>query len=60
MSRVLITCPETGKNIYTGLNMEWNQLDAVEIGEHELDCPECGQRHSWTRHDAILQADGGA
>ena len=31
MSRLLITCPETGKPVYTGLNMEWCALEAVEL-----------------------------
>ena len=59
MSRLLITCPETGKPVYTGLNMEWYALEAAQLGEQELDCPECGQRHRWTKRDATLQADGG-
>lgn len=59
MSRLLINCPETGKPVYTGLNMEWYALEALELGEQELDCPECGRRHCWTKHDATLQADGG-
>lgn len=59
MSRLLITCPETGKPVYTGLNMEWYALEAAQLGEQELDCPECGRRHRWTKQDAILQSDGG-
>lgn len=59
MSRVLITCPETGKPVYTGLNMEWLNLDASQLGEYELDCPECGKRHRWTKRDCRLMADGG-
>ena len=59
MSRLLITCPETGKPVYTGLNMEWLNLEASELGENVLDCPACGRRHSWTKQDAFLMADGG-
>lgn len=56
---MLITCPETGKPAYTGLNFDWITFDAMELGEQSFNCPACDQRHSWTKEDAYLRADGG-
>jgi len=58
MSQAFITCPETGKPVYVGINTEWLQLTSVTPGEQTIDCPECGQRHRWTKEEIILRADG--
>ncbi len=59
MPRILITCPETKKPVYTGLNFDWFTFDAMEIEPTSMDCPECGQRHRWQKADAYPEADGG-
>ena len=59
MSQVLITCPETKRPVYTGLNYEWSQFDAVELPPQSLKCPQCGKTHQWAKTDAYLRADGG-
>ena len=60
MAQVMIVCPETGKHVYTGLNFDWFDLDAYELGEKTVvKCSECGQEHKWTKDDAFLRADGG-
>ncbi len=59
MARVLITCPETGKPIYTGLNLEWDTFESTRIGERTIECRECGKVHVWQRADADLDEDGG-
>lgn len=57
-ARVMITCPCTHKQIYTGMNFDWPQFESVQIGERSTACPACGGEHSWTRADATLVADG--
>lgn len=59
MSQAFIDCPETGRPIYVGLNFEWLQLEAVEIGNQTIDCRQCGERHVWNKNDVNLRADGG-
>ena len=59
MPRVLITCPRTERRVYTGLNLDWSTLETFDSSEQTLTCPECGERHAWTKPDAILIADGG-
>jgi hypothetical protein len=59
MSQVLITCPETKRPVYTGLNYEWPSFDAADLPRQTLKCPHCGKIHSWSKAEAFLRADGG-
>jgi endogenous inhibitor of DNA gyrase (YacG/DUF329 family) len=59
MPRLMITCPETGKPVYTHFNFNWTTLDSARIGEQTVQCPKCGDVHSWRREDAYLEEDGG-
>ncbi len=59
MARVMVTCPDSGRQVYTGLNLDWSALEALDKDEeHSFVCPSCGRTHSWTRDDADLIADG--
>lgn len=58
MARVMIDCPETGKPVYTHLNFEETEWDAVPIGARQIECPRCGKIHQWVRADAYLDDDG--
>jgi len=60
MARVMITCPETGEPIYTGMSFDWSAFDTVRIGERKVRCPLCGEFHTWKRADAFLEEDGGS
>ena len=59
MSRVMIECPEAGGPVYTHLNFEAFDWDAIPVGEREIECPHCGRMHVWHRADAWLDEDGG-
>ncbi len=59
MARVMIDCPETGKRIYTHMNFDWLEFEAVTIGTKSVVCPACGKIHQWTRSDSTLEDDGG-
>ena len=59
MSQVLITCPETRRPVYTGLNYEWPVFDSINLPAQTLKCPLCGKDHQWAKSDAYLRADGG-
>ncbi len=54
----MITCPETGKPIYTHLNLDWETFESTRIGERTIECVECGKVHRWRRWDADLDEDG--
>jgi hypothetical protein len=59
MAQAFILCPNTGKYVYVGMNLEWLDIETLEIGDDELDCPECGETHPWGKDDLTLRADGG-
>lgn len=59
MARVMIECPQTGRMVYTGLNLSWNTFEIYKIGESCIECPYCGEVHVWTRPDAVLDEVGG-
>jgi hypothetical protein len=58
MSQAFITCPQTGKPVYVGINTEWLQLTSITPAEQTIDCPECGHEHRWNKEEIILRADG--
>lgn len=60
MSRVMIHCPETGKRIYTHLELDWLDLDTLQLGERTVECPECSKTHEWRRAQAFLDQGGGS
>lgn len=59
MSQLFIVCPNTKEEVYTGLNMDWFDVDAYELGEMSLVCPRCHETHTWTQKDVRLRSDGG-
>jgi uncharacterized protein (UPF0212 family) len=59
MSRVMIDCPKAGGPVYTHLNFEEFDWDAIPVGARQIECPQCGEMHSWRRADAYLEEDGG-
>lgn len=62
MSQVFMDCPSTQKPVYVGLNMEWGQLEALNLNNtdrHISECPHCGEAHRFEKVDLYLRADGG-
>ncbi len=59
MPQLFIICLHTENEVYTGLNMDWFELDAYDLGEQSLLCPCCHEAHTWTKDDARLRSDGG-
>jgi hypothetical protein len=44
---VMITCPNTGKPIRTGMCMELDSWCVVDLPPQKCTCPECGKLHRW-------------
>ena len=55
ISRILITCPETGSPVETVLRMRPSAFDTLR-GEYRFRCEKCGQVHAWKREDAWLES----
>ena len=53
MPQLFIICPNTEKDFYTGLNMDWFAFDPYNLGEQSLVCPRCQENQE------RLQSDGG-
>ncbi len=58
MSQAFIRCPNSDKYVYVGLNLEWLELEALDLGEQETRCPVCGENHIWNKADLVLRSDG--
>ena len=60
MPRVLITCSNCERPVYTGLTFEqWFTFDWVDVQGATTTCNACGTANAWTKNDAYLEADGG-
>ena len=56
-----MNCPSTGKPIYVGLDMDWGQLEALDVSALDqkiAECPHCKLEHRFEKNDLFLRADG--
>jgi hypothetical protein len=56
---MMIECPDTGKQVYTDINLNRENYESCKFGTQVLPCPECGRNHQWARADALLDETGG-
>jgi endogenous inhibitor of DNA gyrase (YacG/DUF329 family) len=54
MPKIMITCPETRKPVFTGMDLPKNVFEKAQIQGNSVSCPHCGQVHAWSRDDAYL------
>ncbi len=57
MARVMITCLESGKPIYTGMSFDEITFEATRLTDKSVLCPECGRVHTWNKQDAYLESE---
>ena len=55
ISRVLITCPDTGAVVETVLRLRPSAFEALQ-GEYSFRCVRCGHVHAWRKEQAWLEA----
>ena len=53
VTMVVIKCPETDREIPTGIMTDLARFDRLE-GYATLFCPYCSQRHQWSKRDAYM------
>ncbi len=58
MPQLFIICPNTEKEVYTGLNMDWFAFDSYNLGEQSLVCPRCHEIHTSTKDDVRPRSAG--
>ena len=56
MATVMIRCPETGKALPTDLVMTKSQFETSTLENNTVNCPHCGQNHTWSKDDVWLEA----
>lgn len=54
MNEIMIRCPETGKDICTGIYSDPATFDLTSFFVSHPNCPVCGRQHSWSKSDAWL------
>jgi hypothetical protein len=54
MPALMVTCPVTGKIVPTGIEIEAEDLRALPRIAAPVYCAACGEKHFWTRDDAML------
>jgi hypothetical protein len=59
MGVVMITCPNTGRAVPTGIETDQRGFDELPDALSKSKCPHCGAVHVWWTREAWLAADGG-
>jgi hypothetical protein len=57
MSSLMIRCPKTGLDVWTGVDTDPTSLEAIPEAFYFTACPHCGSRHPWGRDEAWLTDD---
>ncbi len=57
MASVMIACPETRREIYTGIETDEASFAKLPDVLSRTQCSVCGQEHVWTRQDACLSTN---
>ncbi len=55
VGRVLIDCPETGEQVFAGMILDEAAFAAGIADVQRVRCEACGQIHTWSQDDAILE-----
>ena len=54
MPALMVTCPNTARIIPTGIEIEAEDLRLLPRVAAPVYCVACGEKHFWTRDDAML------
>ena len=54
MRTILIKCPETGRWVSTGIDIEPRAFARIPDVVATMRCPECGHEHAWSKADAMI------
>ena len=55
MAQIMIKCPATQQSISTGMAMDPGTFAVVTLSRNSVQCPRCGQTHTWDKKDAYLE-----
>jgi hypothetical protein len=57
MPMVMIRCPQTGQEAFTGIETDRVSFRRLPDTGGQLRCPICGRQHIWGKRDARLSED---
>ena len=57
MPAVMIRCPDTGRPVSTGIEMDSNELARLPEVLSRAFCPLCRRDHAWTVRAAWIEGD---
>lgn len=61
MGTILIRCPTTNELVPVGIDTDIDTFKSLpNVDAKPLRCPLCGQEHTWSKADAILETTGRA
>ena len=55
MATIYTSCPNTGREISTGIEIDADSFARMPDVIARIDCPHCGERHNWSKHNAYLR-----
>lgn len=54
MGLICIQCPQTGQQVFTGVEMERAGFDAMAVVQSTMHCWVCGGEHTWSKRWATF------
>jgi hypothetical protein len=59
MGAIMIRCPTTKQLVPVGIDTDKDSFKSLpDIPATPIHCPHCGQEHTWSKADAILDTTG--
>lgn len=55
MTELKVECPECGKEVGTGMDMNEEQFKKALLKGSSTECPNCGREISWGKEEVINQ-----
>ena len=57
MGAITILCPNTGRQVATGVEVDPAIYEAIDDIKASVECWACGRRHAWSKRWATLVCD---
>ncbi len=54
MATIYTSCPDTGREISTGIETDGESFMALPDVITRVHCPHCGEQHNWSKYNAFL------
>ena len=54
MAKIMIKCPETGKFVPVGIEINRSSFDVSQFEDNRVMCPHCRAAHTWGKKDVHL------